>query len=187
MAATDPGTDAARQEVLRARDELLEEFVQLGASARAAVDIPARVRRSPVKTAATVGAASFLVLGGPKRVFRGIKRVVRGPAPAYPKSMLPEEIEKVVRSLGGDGDKVRGALERDFAAYATSKKRSERSFLRNALFAGFVLPVGSQVTRAAINKALQPDREGFGEWLGKVRARVTPEPPADEGAGDATG
>jgi hypothetical protein len=187
MAATDPGTDAARQEVLRARDELLEEVVQLGASARAAVDIPARVRRDPVKTAAAVGAASFLVVGGPKRVFRGLKRVVRGPAPAYPKSMLPEEIERVVRSLGEDGDKVRGALERDFAAYATAKRRTDRSFLRNAVFAGFVLPVGNQVTRAVMNLLLQPDREGFAEWLGKVRARLMPEPPGDGGADDATG
>jgi hypothetical protein len=187
MAATDPGTDAARQEVLRAREELLEEFVRLGASARAAVDIPARVRANPVKTAAAVGSASFLVVGGPKRVFRGLKRIVRGPAPAYPTSMLPEEIEKVVRSLGGDGDKVRGALERDFAAYATSKKRSDRSFWRNAIYAGFVLPVGSQVTRVVMNQLLQPDREGFGEWLGKIRARLAPEPPDDQGSGDATG
>jgi hypothetical protein len=186
MAATDPGTDAARQEVLRAREELLQEIVQLGAAARAAVDIPARVRRSPVKTAATVGAASFLVVGGPKRVLRGVRRVVFGPAPAYPKSMLPEEIEKVVRSLGADGDKVRGALERDFAAYATSKKRADRSFMRNALFAGFVVPLGSQVTRAVMNRALQPDREGFAEWLGKVRARLTPEP-GGGGANDPTG
>jgi hypothetical protein len=187
MAATDPGTDAARQEVLRARDELLDEVVQLGASARAAVDIPARVRRSPVKTAAVVGSASFLAVGGPRRLLRGIKRVVRGPAAAYPTSMLPDEIEKVVRSLGEDGDKVRGALERDFAAYATAKKRTDRSFLRNALFAGFVLPVGSQVTRQVMNRLLQPDREGFSEWLGKVRARLTPEPPGDGGAGDASG
>jgi hypothetical protein len=33
-----------------------------------------------------------------------------------PKAMLPEEIERTLRSLGDDGDRVRGALERDFAA-----------------------------------------------------------------------
>jgi hypothetical protein len=187
MAATDPGTDFARQEVLRARDELLDEVVRLGASARAAVDIPARVRRSPVKTAAVVGSASFLAAGGPRRLFRGLKRVVRGPAAAYPTSMLPDEIEKVVRSLGDDGDKVRGALERDFAAYTTARKGRDRSFLRNAFYAGFVLPVGSQVTRAVTRLLLQPDREGFGEWLGKIRARLTPEPAGEEGPGDASG
>ena len=32
--------------------------------------------------------------------------------------MLPDEIEKTLRKLGTDGDAVRGALERDFAAYA---------------------------------------------------------------------
>jgi hypothetical protein len=172
MAATDPGTDAARQEVLRAREDLLDEVIRLEASARAAVDIPARVRGNPVKAAAIVGGASFLAVRGPRRVFRGIKRIVRGPAPAYPASMLPEEIEKVVRSLGADGDKVRGALERDFAAYATSKKRADSSFIRHALFAGFVVPVGGQIARSGVRWLLQPDDQKFSEWVARIRSRL---------------
>ena len=31
--------------------------------------------------------------------------------------MLPEEIEKTLKKMGDDGDKVRGTLERDFAEY----------------------------------------------------------------------
>ena len=172
MAAADPGTDSARQEVLRAREELLEEFVRLGAAGRAAIDVKAKVQRSPAMAAAAVGGATFLAVGGPKRIVRGIRRVVRGPAPAYPKSMLPDEIERVVRSLGGDGDKVRGALERDFAAYATAKKKADRSFWRSALFLGFIVPVGSQIARAGTRWLLQPDDEKFAEWVGRIRARL---------------
>ena len=67
-------TDAARDRVLAARAALGEELDALEASVRAAVDIPAKIRRSPAKAAAIAGSAGFLVLGGPGRLFR------RGPA-----------------------------------------------------------------------------------------------------------
>jgi hypothetical protein len=86
--------------------------------------------------------------------------------------MLPEEIEKVVRSLGDDGDKIRGALERDFAAYATKRKRSDQTFLRHAIFAGFIVPVGSQLARGGIRWLLQPDDETFGDWVARIRSRI---------------
>ena len=111
-------TDAARDRVLAARAALGEELETLEASARAAVDIPAKIKRSPAKAAAVAGGAAFLVLGGPKRVFRAGKRAVTGEPEPLPPSMLPEEIDKSLRALGDDGEKVRGALERDFAAYA---------------------------------------------------------------------
>ena len=55
------------------------------------------------------------------------RRVVRGKSSPLPRSMLPDEIEKTLRSLGSDGDKVRGALERDFAAYAKQSSRIGRA------------------------------------------------------------
>ena len=110
-------TDAARDRVLAARAEFAGELDALEASVRAAIDVPAKIRRSPAKAAAAAGSAGFLVLGGPKRIFRAANRAVRGPTAALPKRMLPDEIEKTLRGLGDDGDKVRGALERDFADY----------------------------------------------------------------------
>ncbi len=108
-------TDAARLRVLAARAALGEELETLEASARAAVDVPAKIRRSPGKTAALVGGVGFIALGGPRRVFRRAKRAVTGPPEPFPKSMLPDEIERTLRELGDDGAAVRGALERDFA------------------------------------------------------------------------
>ena len=48
-------TDAARAEVLAAREGLDEELVRLEASGRAAVDIPARLKREPGSGLATGG------------------------------------------------------------------------------------------------------------------------------------
>ena len=82
-------TDAARAEVLARRAALAEELVRLEASGRAAVDIPARVRRAPAQTAGAAAGAAFLLLGGPGRILRRMKRAVRGPEADMPPSMLP--------------------------------------------------------------------------------------------------
>lgn len=89
--------DAARDRVLAARAELDEEIQRLEASARAAVDVRARIRRSPAKTAAIAGGAGFLLLKGPQRTFGLVKRIVRGPAAPMPKALLPDEIDKTLR------------------------------------------------------------------------------------------
>jgi hypothetical protein len=110
-------TDAARAEVVAARDAFAAEYEQLGPATRTALDVPAKVRRAPVQSAALAGGAAFLLLGGPKRVFGRMKRIVRGEPAPLPESMLPGEVERAVRALGSDGDRVRGALERSFAEY----------------------------------------------------------------------
>ena len=63
---------------------------------------------------------------------RAARRAVTGEPDPLPPSMLPEEIDKALRALGDDGKKVRGALERDFTAYA-KKREKDRSGLRTLL------------------------------------------------------
>jgi hypothetical protein len=110
-------TDAARAEVLAAREAFAAEYEQLGPATRTALDVPAKVRKAPVQSAALAGGAAFLLLGGPRRVFGRMKRIVRGEPTPLPQSMLPGEVELAVRAMGTDGDRVRGALERSFAEY----------------------------------------------------------------------
>ncbi|MFZ5853604.1 MAG: hypothetical protein ACOYXS_03740 [Chloroflexota bacterium] len=186
MASRDPGTDAARQEVLRARDELSTELERLEAATRAALDIRAKVRRHPGRTAAAAGVASFLVLGGPGRVWRAVRRLVRGAPPAYPPSLLPSEIEKIVRSLGEDGDKVRGVLERGFAAYLGEHKEASRPFWREILVGGLARPVGGRLARLAARRLLEPDPERYLDWLERIRARRAGEVEAGGGRPEAT-
>jgi hypothetical protein len=57
-------TDAARDRVIAARGDLETELIALEATFRDAIDIPAKIKRSPAKAAAVVGGAGFVVLGG---------------------------------------------------------------------------------------------------------------------------
>jgi len=121
------GTAAARAEVLAAREVLEEELVRLEAATRAAVDIPAKVRRNPVKTAGVAAGVGFVAVGGPRRLFRRAKRAVMGPEEPLPESMLPAEIEKSLKRLGSDGVRVRGLLEHEFADYLKTTERQRKS------------------------------------------------------------
>lgn len=164
-------TDAARDRVIAARAALDSELGTLEASARAAVDIPARVRRSPGKAAAVAGGAGFLVLKGPQRLFGAARRIVRGPKTPMPPSMLPDEVEKTLRALGSDGDKVRGALERDFADYAKQSSK-ERQSVRRGLLMAVAMPLLTRGAKRAGDWLMSPDAQGFGERLAEVRGRA---------------
>jgi hypothetical protein len=164
-------TDAARDRVLAARAALGEELETLEASVRAAVDVPARIRRSPAKAAAIVGSAAFLAVGGPRRVFRAGKRAVTGEKTALPKSMLPQEVERTLRKLGDDGDKVRGALERDFATYAR-KAKEDRAAPTALLLTAVARPLLMTGAKAAAKWLFRSDEAGFQARLAQVRERT---------------
>jgi ElaB/YqjD/DUF883 family membrane-anchored ribosome-binding protein len=161
--------DAARDRVLAARSELASELEGLEASARSAVDIPARIRESPAKAAAIAGAAGFLLLKGPTRVYRFVRKAVTGSPTPMPKRMLPKEIEKTLRSLGDDGEKVRGTIERDFADYAKKAEKDRRGLL-SAVILAVARPLVTRGAKAAGEYLLSPNREGGGTRLDEVRA-----------------
>ena len=170
-----PRTRAARAEVVAARDGLADEAVRLEASARAAVDIPARIRREPVKMAGAASGAAFLLLGGPRRIVRQVRRAVFGPDAELPKSMLPGEVEKTLRKLGPDGDRVRGTLEREFASYLDEKapQRRERDLgaVAGGLVSNLLRPITVRAGRELVERLFDADGATFGEALGRARAR----------------
>ena len=164
--------DAARERVLAARAELATEVERLQASARAAVDIPAKVRRNPAQVAAVVGGVGFVALGGPRRLFRRVKSAIVGPDQPLPESMLPDEIEKALKHLGTDGERVRGTLERDFADYLkVAQKRRGGPALRQTLYYAVTLSPHSARRKA---------RGGLAPPAGSARGadRRTPQPAA---------
>jgi uncharacterized membrane protein YgcG len=169
------GTDAARAEVLAAREGLGEELVRLEAAGRAAVDIPARLRREPAKVLGAAGGAAFLLLGGPKRAFEGVRRAIFGPGADLPKSMLPPEVEKTLKKLGPDGEKVRGTLEREFADYleekAPQRKQRDLAAVAAGLLGGALRPVTERAGRRLIQRLLEPDGAIFGDALRRARDR----------------
>jgi hypothetical protein len=97
--------------------------------------------------------------------------------------MLPKEIEKALRGLGDDGDKVRGALERDFATYAAQAQR-DRSRTRTLLLLTVARPLLGSAAKAAGGWLFRTDDEGFQARLAEIRARTraSSAPPPAEGA-----
>jgi hypothetical protein len=190
-------TDAARAEVVAARDAFATEFTQMGTATRAAVDVPAKIRRAPVQSAALAGGAAFLVLGGPGRVLGRVKRLVRGQPAPLPKSMLPDEIEKAVRKLGSDGDAVRGALERSFAEYLDKRGSLAQRDVKTAggeVAASMIKLVGRVVGIQLVRRLLaggptgnpsggtiEAEKARFGAALEQVHERVAKASTADEG------
>ncbi|MGZ6266734.1 MAG: hypothetical protein ACXWN4_07505 [Candidatus Limnocylindrales bacterium] len=178
-------TDAARAEVVAQRQVVLDEVVRLEAAARSAVDIPAKIRRAPARTAALLAGTAFMALGGPKRAYRAIRHAVLGPKADLPKSMLPEQIDKALGSLGDDGDRVRGLIEREFVGYLEKNKPvREARDLRGTIseLGGNVLrPVTAQAGKRLAAELFSPRGGGFAEAMKRIQARRD----AHEGAADA--
>ena len=172
-------TDAARAEVLAAREGLDTELVRLEASGRAAVDIPARLRREPAKVLGAAGGAAFLLLGGPKRTLKGVRNAIFGKKDELPKSMLPPEVEKTLKKLGPDGEKVRGTLEREFAAYleekAPERKQKDLGGVAAGLLSGAFKPVVDRLGKELMEQAFNPDGPSFSDGIRKARERVARE------------
>lgn len=163
--------DAARDRVLAARAALDGELDELRGSARAAVDIPAQIRRSPAKAAALAGGIAFLVLRGPQRLIRAIREKVTGRPAPLPNRLLPKEIEKTLAKMGEDGDKVRGTLERDFAAYVKEKQKERRGLVPMVLLA-VARPVIGRAARRAGQFLVTPSPDGYPSGLDEIRAKV---------------
>ncbi len=169
-------TDAARAAAVASRADLAEEVARLEAAGRATVDIPAKVRRAPARTAGLAAGVAFLAAGGPKRLVRGVRRAVLGPEAELPKSMLPREVDKTLRKLGNDGEKVRGILEREFASYLDEKaevRRKRDLSATAALLAASILgPVSKRLGARLAEELLTPKAAGSGAFDAAVqRAR----------------
>lgn len=148
-------TDAARQEAVTARAGLAEEVERLKSSARSAVDVKAKVKRYPARAAGAVAGTAFLVAGGPKRVFRAVKRRVVGEPEPLPASLLPAEVDRAVRALGDDGGKVRGALERSFADYLEATAGDRKGAARSGSLSRLAFRIGTPVATRAAQRALK--------------------------------
>lgn len=185
----DSRTSDARSEALAAREALGAELEALEASARAAVDIPAKVRRNPVRSVGAAAGAGFLLFGGPGRVARGIRRALGRPAP-LPKSMLPREVERTLRKMGDDGEKVRGTLEREFARYLEEHREDRRSrdlgAVATQLLSNLLKPATREAGVRFAKEFIAPDGAGFSSQLARVRERMAGEPEGSPRVAGAT-
>jgi hypothetical protein len=150
--------EAARSDVADALDDLT------GAT-QSALDVPAKIRRNPVKTAALVSGTGFLLAGGPRRVVRAVgRRILPQPRPDPYAGILPDEIEKVLKDTGVAKDpEVRRALNRDFADYLKQKGKyrpepsAAASFWRT--FDKVAGPLGTAGARAMVQRLMEAEQD----------------------------
>jgi hypothetical protein len=116
-----------------------------------------------------------MILGGPKKSYNLVRRRVFGPTADLPKSMLPEQIDKALRALGEDGNRVRGVIEREFVDYLEKNKpvRDARD-LRGTVseLGGNILrPVSAQVGRRLATELLSPETGTFNSVVERIKRR----------------
>lgn len=155
-------TREAREEVIRARAALAGEVDELGSAARSSLDIPAKVRRNPVKTVGLGAGAVFLLANGPKRVLRSVETRLRGGKARPEKGLLPKQIDRAVDSLGEDAPHVRARLEKEFYRYLQDKARTGRMETTGRqslwrLFDALAVPLGAQAARRLSERFLSAD------------------------------
>jgi hypothetical protein len=137
---------------------------ELSAATQSALDVPSKIRRNPLKTAALVGGAGFLIVGGPRRMLRYAVGRVRPSKPDPYAGLLPDEIERVLKDAGLARDpEIRRALDQDFAEYLRSKGRYDpeptaaRSLWRT--FDRVAGPLGTASARVLVERIMEADRE----------------------------
>ncbi|MDQ3937136.1 MAG: hypothetical protein M3253_00475, partial [Chloroflexota bacterium] len=150
------------------------ELGDLGDAVRGAVDIPAKIRRNPVKTVGLASGAAFLVLGGPKRV---LKRAEKRRFPRRKvRRLVPEEIEDAVRHLPEEEqEQVMAHIERDFKTYLERAHVREQPSARRSFWGTYdtiVAILGAAAARELVKRLFEPPAPG----------RKIPSPPPDEEA-----
>jgi hypothetical protein len=140
----------ARKGIEAARKGVETELDNLGSAARAAVDIPAKIRRNPVPTVGVASGAAFLLLGGPKRVARGIEKRLFPKRYARPPRVLPKHITEALDRLPEeDRELVRAHLERDFTKYLKDEHAKDPANARTSMWKTYNLLLGTVGARAA--------------------------------------
>ena len=158
-----PEVARARKELLAARGDLEQELDGLSDATRSALDIPAKVRRNPVKSVALAGGAGFLLLGGPRRVLKAAtSRLLPTRRDPYD-GLLPDEVERILRRSGAYSEPgVREALEADFADYLRGKgRRPEPPTATKSLWRTYdalVGPLGTVGARMLVERLFAADK-----------------------------
>ena len=149
--------DVARAGVTAALDDLTT-------ATHSALDVPAKIRRNPMKTAALVGGTGFVLAGGPRRVVRYVGRRIFPRRRDPYAGLLPPEIEKVLKDSGVARDPdVRRALNKDFAEYLKQKGKyqpepsASTSFWRT--FDKVAGPLGTAGARLMVQRLMEAERD----------------------------
>jgi hypothetical protein len=89
--------------------------------------------------------------------------------------MLPKEIDETLGKLGDDGARVRGTIEREFAAYLEEKAPERKSRSLSATISTLLLSAGKPLIarygKQIVDQLTTADPQQLREQMDKVRAR----------------
>jgi hypothetical protein len=176
-----PEVTAALLELQAARGDAEASLDAITDASKRALDLPAKVRRNPVRTAALVGGAGFLIAGGPRRMVRYAVGRVRPEVRDPHAGLLPDEIEKVLKDSGlADDPAIRRALDEDFADYLRRKGRLDREPTPTSIlwrtFDQLAGPLGTAGARVLVQRLMSAEKERGEERAARraaARARTT--------------
>jgi len=159
-----PEVAAAVAELDAAQAVVAASLDQLTDATQSALDVPAKIRRNPVKTAALLGGTGFLLVGGPRRVARFVGRRIRPQRPDPHAGIMPPDIEKILKDAGVAKDpEVRRALNKDFADYLKNKGKYQpepsatTSFWRT--FDRVAGPLGTAGARVMVMRLMEAEHD----------------------------
>jgi hypothetical protein len=120
-----------RVEVGEQRAALQRTGDQLEARVRHAVDIPARFRENPALFVGLGLGTAFLVVGGPGRVARALRRHLRPKATEQAYDALPKAmqawVDAVVGGVGPRAEKARNALVEELQGWRRDQLKSRKA------------------------------------------------------------
>ncbi|MEX0630127.1 MAG: hypothetical protein WEE67_10285 [Chloroflexota bacterium] len=123
--------DETRVELAAQRARVRATADRLEAAARRGFDLRARLRRHPVQTAGVAVGLAFILLGGPRRTVRQIRRALGGSAEAERAyASLPGSLRALVdasASGGKDRDQARRQLALAIHAWREDPKNRKRA------------------------------------------------------------
>ena len=160
----EPEVAAARKGLLEARQAFEDDLDSLSEATRSALDIPAKIRKDPIKSVALAGGAGFLLLGGPRRVIGAVtSRTCPSARTRMPGCCLTTS-SRILRDTGAaDVPGVREALGRDFAEYLRRKGEADRERPTAATslwrtYDAVVGPMGTIAARVLVERLFAADK-----------------------------
>jgi hypothetical protein len=172
-----PEITAALADLRAARAGAVSSMDELTDATKRALDVPAKIRRNPVKSAALIGGTGFLVAGGPRRVLRYALGRARPEARDPHAGLLPDEIEQVLKDSGLAQDPgIRRALDEDFADYLRQKGRFDPEPTASSVlwrtFDRVAGPLGTAGARVLVQRLMSAEKDRV-TARAAARARAT--------------
>jgi hypothetical protein len=138
--------DETRVELEAQRARVRGTATELESTTRRALDIRERIRRNPLQVAGVVAGAAFLLLGGPHRTVRLLRRTIRGTTngdAAY--ASLPSVLQRLVDEMapGFGGSKAEAKRELALAIHAWREDPKNRK-KADKLVSEALLPPGPE-------------------------------------------